>query len=469
MQQGGTQMLVVLVGVPASGKTWFAQDMLRYDSDHWALISHDALGSRAACEAQCVKALQAGLHVIIDHTNLDETERSPWLRVGYNVCGHRLYPLGVVFNTPLDSCLDRLRTRPHKTIDGGHPQAEELLRGYATALRPPHHAEGFYETWAVADDQHRSAMLGYLLRYNTPYAPAAPPAPAAAPGAVGLPATAPWGQAEVPAGDGGRGGSGRRGPKGPRGSIPFRKPGPVELDEADRRVIVLFDFNGTITSHTSQRNSTGNNRPRPGAEHLLRMVRSVKDVARIGVYSSASDRTVETAIRMLERAAGCERGELFDPALVLTRRYTQALPQEAKDEMGGDFKEWDTWKPLGDYFPTRLHRVVLVDDDIHKSLPTERGNLVLVPSWDGGEEDGMLAVLVGALQEMLLGLPEDADVRERTAAVTARLQEAAGPGRGTEGGGVEMSGATRAVEASRGAENGAAARPVNEEEIELSS
>ncbi|CAG9462251.1 unnamed protein product [Pedinophyceae sp. YPF-701] len=201
----------------------------------------------------------------------------------------------------------------------------------------------------------------------------------------------------------------------------WERPGPLELDEADRRVIVLFDVNGVMT-HRSDKGGR-NYHPRPGADRLLRMVRRVRDVARVGVYSSAMYKNVAKAIRKLEEAAGCARDELFDPVLVLTRSHAQLLPERVRREWG--LKGWDTWKPLGDYFPTRLHRVVLVDDDVHKSLPTERGNLVLVPSWDGGEDDGVVGALTAALEETLLGLPEDADVRERTAAMQARLTGAA--------------------------------------------
>ena len=139
---------------------------------------------------------------------------------------------------------------------------------------------------------------------------------------------------------------------------------------------------------------------------------------RIGVYSSASFRTVQTALALLEEAAGgraggwgggarvqcCVRGwkggsaqravavpqlgcclrcgwsacphpqsatppsllcagpedaPLFDRKLVLHRSDT-ALAPLAHTEAGG--KEWDTCKPLKPYF-RHLHRVLLVDDD----------------------------------------------------------------------------------------------------------
>lgn len=39
----------------------------------------------------------------------------------------------------------------------------------------------------------------------------------------------------------------------------------------DTRPILLFDLNGTLTSHTAQRKSAGINLMRPGIHHLMRL------------------------------------------------------------------------------------------------------------------------------------------------------------------------------------------------------
>lgn len=49
-------------------------------------------------------------------------------------------------------------------------------------------------------------------------------------------------------------------------------------DGSDPRPILLFDLNGTITSHTVKRRSSGINKPRPGIPHLRRLqVRAQRD------------------------------------------------------------------------------------------------------------------------------------------------------------------------------------------------
>ena len=80
---------------------------------------------------------------------------------------------------------------------------------------------------------------------------------------------------------------------------------------------------------------------------------------RLGVFSSATERTVGVAVAKVEEAAG---GNLFDPALLLHRGHTKEVSM-AHIEGGGN--TWDTVKPLAKWFK-RVHRVLLCDDDDFK-------------------------------------------------------------------------------------------------------
>jgi hypothetical protein len=60
--------------------------------------------------------------------------------------------------------------------------------------------------------------------------------------------------------------------------VPWRRqvPSPPQqhghsAPQADNRIILLFDLNGTLTSHTSKRRSAGINRMRPGLDHMQRL------------------------------------------------------------------------------------------------------------------------------------------------------------------------------------------------------
>lgn len=186
---------------------------------------------------------------------------------------------------------------------------------------------------------------------------------------------------------------------------------------AGAKPILMFDANGCITSHTSMRRSAGIHKPRPGIHHLHRL----KEHFHIGIYTSASRKTVDTALQLLEAAAGPGDGPLFDRRLTLHRSHT-ALAPLAHVEAGG--KEWDTVKPLRPYFQ-KLHRVILVDDDSFKAVAGEEANMLLMPCWrDDDPTDDMVRHLVDVLLQLVdsLGGDPDADVRQFTAQASARLQ-----------------------------------------------
>ena len=75
---------------------------------------------------------------------------------------------------------------------------------------------------------------------------------------------------------------------------------------------------------------------------------------RLGIFTSATVRTVATVRELLESAAGVPPGGLFEPQLVLYRDHTRPAPAEHV-QAGG--QKWDTVKPLGQWF-RRLHRCV---------------------------------------------------------------------------------------------------------------
>jgi hypothetical protein len=73
--------------------------------------------------------------------------------------------------------------------------------------------------------------------------------------------------------------------------------------------------------------------------------------------------------------------------LILNRTDTFLAPAA---HVAGGGKDHDTVKPLTPYF-SRLHRVLLVDDDAHKSVVGEEHNMVLMPSWqEGDKQDAMV-------------------------------------------------------------------------------
>ena len=142
------------------------------------------------------------------------------------------------------------------------------------------------------------------------------------------------------------------------------------------RPLILFDLNGVLVHHRFDGKSHIHTL-RPGVNQLLRL----KEYFDLGIYSSATERTVKFALMRLERGLGTEGQGLFD--VVLHREH--CLLASDAGCLREDGKPWDTVKPLEIYFGD--HQVALVDDSSHKSFPGEERSMVVLPTWED-DDDG---------------------------------------------------------------------------------
>jgi non-canonical poly(A) RNA polymerase PAPD5/7 len=137
---------------------------------------------------------------------------------------------------------------------------------------------------------------------------------------------------------------------------------------------------------------------RPGLQALLLL----KNKYDLGIYSSATEKTVRFAMKKIDGSLAGENKELkhdsrsiFD--VILHRKHC-----ELASDLGisrADGKPWDTVKPLAKYFED-LTKVALIDDSSHKSIPGEEKQMVVIPSWDDDQSkpnDTALQTLVDCL------------------------------------------------------------------------
>jgi len=195
------------------------------------------------------------------------------------------------------------------------------------------------------------------------------------------------------------------------------------LVDNGKKILILFDLNGTLTSTTNARVTSGRIELRPGLENLQKLAASDRFI--LGVFSSATKHTVEVSIREIFHCAQVSFG------VTLCRHH--CIPIEEIPELSGTSKNpWDTIKPLSRYFAkeplgdvdrTRgpngfgMDRVILVDDEIAKVHPDERNNLIHIPRWETTNDDNRIKILV----DELLCLPDVLDTREHTARISAEL------------------------------------------------
>lgn len=147
---GKAPLVLVLVGLPASGKSAWAREQ------GIPALSSDALREWLADDAtdqtihrEVFRHLRALLRTririgractAVDATNLTPKERKPYLEIGRKL-GARVE--AVVFDTPLEECLKRNRARVRVV-------PEEAMRMMAAKLRRPSPGEGFARIRVIA-------------------------------------------------------------------------------------------------------------------------------------------------------------------------------------------------------------------------------------------------------------------------------------------------------------------------------
>jgi hypothetical protein len=112
--------MILLVGLPGSGKTTLAELLLRELGQDWTRISQDDLGSRDRCEELASEALQAGRSLLIDRCNHTRRQRLVWTALSrrFNLLTSDI--VCIYLDVPMAVCLKRISQRTsHPTLRGG--------------------------------------------------------------------------------------------------------------------------------------------------------------------------------------------------------------------------------------------------------------------------------------------------------------------------------------------------------------
>mmetsp|Transcript_8338 Transcript_8338/g.18162 ORF Transcript_8338/g.18162 Transcript_8338/m.18162 type:complete len:200 (+) Transcript_8338:3-602(+) len=138
------QQLVVLVGIPGSGKSTFSQQIL-HSAPSWVRVNQDTLGTRKRCMALAKAELLKGSNILIDRCNFDVQQRSHWLTLPR---ADVLRRTAVFLDVPTEVALERVLSR--KSHEGQVDSASkserklrEIVSSMARSLRAPKREEGF--------------------------------------------------------------------------------------------------------------------------------------------------------------------------------------------------------------------------------------------------------------------------------------------------------------------------------------
>ena len=157
------QLILVLVGLPGSGKSYFASKLEKESFSQYVRVNQDSLGTRKKCETACRQALKKGKSVIIDRCNFNKQQREHWLKFGVPCeC--------IVFSYEKEVCIRRCKERRnHETIDTRN--AAVVVRGMAKEYRPPLPHSPQYQRHVVINSFRKSDEIvqSYLDRSSRDY------------------------------------------------------------------------------------------------------------------------------------------------------------------------------------------------------------------------------------------------------------------------------------------------------------
>jgi atypical dual specificity phosphatase len=150
-----TADLVILSGLPGSGKTWF-RSALAHRDPKWSILSGDELG-RAACE----KAMghRSSKYCILDRCNSSEEDRIHFLSLasGWAECA-----IAIFFDYSPELCIYRAQQRPdHPTLSAGG-RVRAAVRQHARSLSPPAIREGFRAVLRVTSFEASRAIAARM-------------------------------------------------------------------------------------------------------------------------------------------------------------------------------------------------------------------------------------------------------------------------------------------------------------------
>ncbi|KAI8600137.1 hypothetical protein EDD21DRAFT_306951 [Dissophora ornata] len=145
--------LVILVGLPGSGKSHLTTSLLQEYPEHFVRISQDELGSRSVCErllAQSMRHQQTSIAargpkkalpmtIFVDRCNPTISERKEW----YEVAFQPDEAIMVWFSKGVEQCIERVDSREgHPTVAPGMGSKVALQFASPTGYRPASLGQG---------------------------------------------------------------------------------------------------------------------------------------------------------------------------------------------------------------------------------------------------------------------------------------------------------------------------------------
>lgn len=161
--QKSVQKMIILCGLPASGKSTFANRLIEHNS-HWARVNQDEMKTRKNCEVNAKTAFQRSQSVIVDRCNFDYSQRNVWVKLATKMKCNDI--ICVSLNFSKDVCKGRIQKREnHPTIRSGD-EGVVIIDKFSSQFLPPILCEGFSQVIEVSTEEKFDEVVLALSKIN---------------------------------------------------------------------------------------------------------------------------------------------------------------------------------------------------------------------------------------------------------------------------------------------------------------
>ncbi|KAL6574576.1 hypothetical protein OROMI_011861 [Orobanche minor] len=147
-------IVLVLIGLPGSGKSTFCDEVMRISSRPWARVCQDNInngkaGTKIQCLSIAASALKDGKSLLIDRCNINREQRADFLKLG----GPQTEKHAVVLDLPAKLCISRSvkRIGHEGNLQGG--KAAAVVNQMVPKKELPKLSEGFNRITCCQDER----------------------------------------------------------------------------------------------------------------------------------------------------------------------------------------------------------------------------------------------------------------------------------------------------------------------------